>query len=156
MAVYLKEQFGLDPFLDNYIWGSADELLREIDNEFCRTDNGKTFDYKKRNFTSSHVHSMLSTAILEMIASCKIFIFIESNDSLDLNELRRNRFTTFSPWIYQELEYVKMLFIAKGQRLDEQRLFSSQGKISFLMRHEVDLWGFKRLTAASLNSLNQL
>ena len=34
--------------VDEVIWGSADELLKAIDNQFCRKKDG-TYDYSKRN-----------------------------------------------------------------------------------------------------------
>lgn len=36
LAEVLKHKYGKTPFLDKYIWSSADGLLRKIDEEYCR------------------------------------------------------------------------------------------------------------------------
>lgn len=151
LALFLQEQYKLNPFLDHFVWGSADKLLREIDDEYCLNPRG-FYTYSKRNYTTSHVHSMLSMAISEMIAKCKIFIFIESNESLDYNALKNNGHKTLSPWLYQELQYVKMLSAAVNQPINEQRIYSSGGRISFIVRYNVDFEGFETLTTSRLMS----
>lgn len=149
LALFLQEQYELKPFLDHFVWGSANKLLREIDDEYCLNPRG-FYTYSKRNYTTSHVHSMLSMAISEMIAKCRIFIFIESNESLDYNALKNNGHKTLSPCIYQELQYVEMLSAAVNRPINEQRIYSSGGRTSFIVRYNIDFDGFKILTANQL------
>ncbi len=140
-----------DPFLDSYVWSSADGLLKEIDRQYCITPDGRHYDYNKRNFSSSHVHTMLSMAILEMIARCESFIFIESDDSIDFEELRGSGARTQSPWIYQELQYVRMLSAASNQRIDEGRMFSNI-QDSLKISYEANLNDFIRLLSRNINA----
>lgn len=59
-AGWLKEKFGLQPFIDSCVWGYSNELLREIDNNYCKNDYGNTYNYEKRNVSTSHVHMMFA------------------------------------------------------------------------------------------------
>lgn len=154
LAAYLSREKNRTPFLDDFIWGSADNLLREIDEKFCMHSTGKSFNYNKRNFSTSHVHTMLSMAIFEMIARCKTFIFIESNDSLDFNALKDENRRTLSPWLYQELQYARMLSIMTKRIINESRMFSIGGQLK--ISYGVDLDDFKKLTASSLRTIVEL
>lgn len=102
LAGFIESQFGLKVFIDSLFWGSADELLWEIDKEYCLNDTGD-FDYKKRNFTTTHVHAMLTTAIAKAIYNSEIVIFLNSEKSIYKieEEVEKNR--TLSPWIYEEI-----------------------------------------------------
>ncbi|MBQ5872570.1 MAG: toll/interleukin-1 receptor domain-containing protein [Bacteroidales bacterium] len=104
---YLKKQCNLDVFLDSTIWNSADQLLKIIDNEYCKGINRHIYDYKKRNFSTSHVHTMLSMAMMEAIKRSELFLFIESENSLTLCDGINN--STLSPWIYQECLFSKYI-----------------------------------------------
>lgn len=151
LASFLRNDLRMKPFIDSYIWGSADELLKEIDKDYCAHSNGKSFDYNKRNFSTSHVHTMLSMAILEIIARCKAFVFIESDESLDYNQLKDYNLKTISPWLYQELQYANMLSIAVFHQLNEERSFSEGGRLT--ISYEADLSNFKSLTAKQLQEM---
>ena len=65
--------------MDEVIWGSADGLLKAIDNQFCKKGDG-TYDYNKRNLTTSHVHAMLTTAILNSIDKSETVIFMNTDN----------------------------------------------------------------------------
>lgn len=39
-AAWLKEKYRCSVFLDSFVWNSADDLLREIDNLYCKQRNG--------------------------------------------------------------------------------------------------------------------
>lgn len=58
-AGWLFDTFGLTSFIDSCVWGCCDELLQEIDDKYCWQPKNKTYNYKKRNYTTSHVHMML-------------------------------------------------------------------------------------------------
>ena len=150
LAKYLRS-IGREPFLDNYVWSSADDLLKEIDERWCKTDDGKYYDYNKRNFSTSHVHTMLSMAILEMIARCESFIFIDSYESLDYSEFKETGVSTLSPWLYQELQYVRMLSTVQ-QPIIEQREFSDI-RDSLKIKYGAELTDFTELTATNIYRL---
>ena len=73
------EQFNLNVFVDTFYWGSADDLLKEIDDIKCKNSDG-TYDYQKRNITTSHVHAMLTSAIMQVMDLSEIVIFVNTNN----------------------------------------------------------------------------
>ena len=96
------ESHGVSCFLDAYYWNNADDLLRIIDDARCKNSNGETYNYKKRNYSTSLIHALLSMAIMEAIEKCDFGLFIESRNSLIL-DLDNIHSYTLSPWIYEEL-----------------------------------------------------
>lgn len=71
IAGFLKKELNLNTFIDSCLWGYSNDLLREIDEKYCRHSNGTSFDYDKRNYSTSHVHMMLSIALSRMIDKCE-------------------------------------------------------------------------------------
>ena len=74
VASWLNSQFGLLPFIDSFVWKSADRLLKIIDDKYCLNDNGKTYSYEARNLSTSYIHMMLASAISKMIDKCPLFL----------------------------------------------------------------------------------
>lgn len=111
LAGWLKKQFELDVFMDESIWGSADALLRTIDDEYCWQPKSETYSYKKRNLTTSHVHAMLSTAIYSVMDKTEVVFFLNTSESIPKigDTIEENSEYTLSPWIYQELMATKLL-----------------------------------------------
>lgn len=114
-AGWLHNCFGLESFIDSCSWGYCDDLLNKIDKRYCYSAKKGTYDYKLRNYTTSHVHMMLSTALTEMIDQTECIIFFNTPNSINLaTELekikrRGKEHTTISPWIYHELSMTTML-----------------------------------------------
>ena len=108
VAKMLNQWFGLDVFVDSMFWGSADELLWEVDNKYCRK-NENTYDYNKRNLSSSHVHAMLSTAIMKAMDQSEIIIFLNTPNSVPEIKSTMEEEYTLSPWIYEEVLLSSML-----------------------------------------------
>lgn len=108
---YINEKTKLKSFIDSEVWGYSNDLLKHIDNKYCIQDEN-LYSYESRNHSTSHVHMMLSVALMQMISKCRYFIFLdtqnsnENNNTLtkgsDINE-------TNSPWIYNELMITKIL-----------------------------------------------
>lgn len=117
LAAWLKKYKNLSCFVDSFAWGSADQLLKEIDDKYCYRKHSKTYDYKKRNFTTSHVHAILSMALLDTILRSKYCIFIESTESVPLNSGLKKK--TLSPWLYEEVKYMQLF-----QPKRETKMFS--------------------------------
>lgn len=120
-AGWLYDEFNLTAFIDSCVWGYCDDLLRQIDNEHCKKEDGKTYDYNLRNYTTSHVHMMLSTALTEMIDKTECIMFYNTPNSVSLAddlEMLKNekRKVTLSPWIYHELATTSLLRICKPTR----------------------------------------
>ena len=158
LASWLENCCHLRVFLDSYVWRSADGLLLEIDKLHCRKRNGD-YIYGRRNYSTSHVHAMLSMAIMDIINKTECCIFIESNNSIDLNRLdNTSHAKTLSPWIYEELSMMRML-PSRGTRR-EVRYFSAitdsrlhESLEDLRIRHSVDLRDFGTLTSQDLLSL---
>lgn len=120
-AGWLYDEFNLTAFIDSCVWGYCDDLLRQIDNEYCKKEDGKTYDYYLRNYTTSHVHMMLSTALTEMIDKAECIIFYNTPNSVsladDLETIKNaKKKVTLSPWIYHELAATSLVRICKPTR----------------------------------------
>ena len=146
-ATWLKEKYGYNVFLDSFVWNSADGLLREIDNLYCKQRNG-LYNYHKRNYSTAHIHTMLSMSIMEIIKRSKVGILIDSHHSINLERLRNsNQAKTLSPWIYQEIMFMRQFATNRSST----RMFSSENLNEDLqIAHSVDLSGFTTLTARYL------
>ena len=133
LATWLETYYDCSCFIDSLVWKSADELLKEIDDRYCYRKHTKTYDYKKRNFTTSHVHAILSMALLDTIKNSKCCIFIESEESISLeNGLKKK---TFSPWLYEEIKYMTLF-----QPTDSRKYFSITDSLNenFKVKHDAD------------------
>lgn len=111
-AGWINETFGLESFIDSCSWGYCDELLRKIDDKYCYNARTQTYNYNLRNYTTSHVHMMLSTALSEMMDNTECIIFFNTPNSINMaNELGKikNQRKTLSPWIYHELLMTTLL-----------------------------------------------
>ena len=119
-AGWLYDEFNLTSFIDSCVWGYCDDLLRMIDDTYCKNSKSDTYNYTLRNYTTSHVHSMLSSAITEMMDNTECLLFFNTPNSLSMPEelegLRTKNSTTFSPWIYHELSMSTMIRLRPPQR----------------------------------------
>ncbi|MBN1037067.1 hypothetical protein DWC20_16145 [Clostridium botulinum] len=102
LAGWLYKEFNLTSFIDSYVWGYCNDLLKDIDEEYCKHSNGQSYDYDKRNYSTSHVHMMLSTALTKMIDKTECIIFLNTDKStLKAEDIIKTK--TRSPWIYSEI-----------------------------------------------------
>ncbi|MBS3199157.1 hypothetical protein [Turicibacter bilis] len=113
---FFHKFFNIEVFVDSYIWGYCNDLLLELDNKYCRTDNS-FFDYHKRNHSTAHVHMMLSNSLNKMINKTECIIFLETKNSLDAKNIIENG--TSSPWIYSELIATKLIQITFPERIPQ-------------------------------------
>jgi hypothetical protein len=127
-AGFLNDIFGIDSFVDSCIWGYADELIRIVDNKYCR-NRSETYDYKKRNISTSHIHMMLTIALMKTMDSCECLFFINTPNSVPITDMIINADYTYSPWIYSEIEMSRML---KHRPLSDYRI---QHDIEHSMKH---------------------
>ena len=105
-ASWLLGKFSITSFIDSCIWGYADELLKIIDDKYCLDEKKKTYDYKKRNLSTSHVHMMLMTALSKMIDKSECVFFLNTPNS-NIGEGIKS--ATLSPWIYGEIEISRLI-----------------------------------------------
>lgn len=106
LAGWLKHTFDLNVFIDSCVWGYANNLLKKIDDRYCKNPDGAFYSYEKRNFSTSHVHMMLSTALTMMIDKVECVLFLNTPKSIDTTEVIDK---TKSPWIYLEMAMMKLV-----------------------------------------------
>jgi hypothetical protein len=100
---WLKAELGLTAFVDSLVWGSADALLRKIDNNYCKNEDERSYNYKKRNLSTSHVHMMLAMAIAQMIDKCECLFFLSTPSSISAENTVNDKSQTSSPWLFAEI-----------------------------------------------------
>ena len=134
LASWLEQKCGLRVFLDYYVWGSADSLLKDIDDHYCKQKDGR-YNYSRRNYSTSHVHAMLSMAIMDIINA-----------------------KTLSPWIYEENKMMLLLPSRLARR--EVKYFSviekaerSDSLKNLMIAYKVNLKGFYTLTCENLKKM---
>lgn len=127
-AYVIEHVFGVSCFIDSMVWENMTNVIKAFDNVYSLSTDGKSYSYKKCNYSSAHVHTMLATALLEMINDCECFLFIGSkNSTLNLNYFRDHSDATLSPWIYEEntfVKYIKPIIPEWLLRKRERRYFS--------------------------------
>ncbi|MEO9502880.1 hypothetical protein [Nonlabens ulvanivorans] len=129
LAGYLKQNFGLTTFIDSTVWGFSNTLLKTLDDEYCLNDGGNTYNYNLRNYSTSHVHLMLKSALDKMIDSCEAVFFLNTPNSVSArNTVKEN---TKSPWIFSEIATTQIIRKKTPNRLkQETRLFSAKESVS--------------------------
>lgn len=105
LAGWLKETFGLTAFIDSCVWGYSNELLKQIDDVYCFNGN-HSYCYEKRNYSTSHVHMMLSVALTQMIDNTECLFFLNTPNSITPDTIINQ---TESPWIYSEIAMSKLI-----------------------------------------------
>ena len=106
LAGWLKKTFGLTAFIDSCVWGYANKLLKMIDNEYCYQKGTNAYNYQKRNYSTSHVHMMLSVALTQMIDNTECLFFMNTTNSITPDP---NSNQTESPWIYSEIAMSRLI-----------------------------------------------
>jgi hypothetical protein len=110
LAGWLRDELKLRVFVDSAIWGSADQLLKNIDKSHSKSETDpKYYDYRKRNLSTSHVHMMLVMAIAKMMERSECLIFLNTPTSISPKNTIKDKDYTASPWIYAELELSRMV-----------------------------------------------
>lgn len=112
IACWLKNEFDIDAFIDSTVWGYSNDLLKKIDDSYCvlsenKKTGRKTYDYDKRNYSTSQVNLILSSALHDMIDSCECIIFLNTENSISVVNTIKNK--TNSPWLYDELQTTRLI-----------------------------------------------
>jgi len=157
LATLLRKK-GLKVFLDSTIWYSADGLLDAIDQRYSWADDNIHYDTTKRNFSTSHVHAMLSMAMLEAIRKSECCLFIESPHSLTLKSGIETH--TLSPWIYEEATFINNIQPSLPPRMvgPQIKMFCEGGNLriedsasnQLKAEYNIDLTNFKHILAEDL------
>ena len=136
LAGWLKENFGLVSFIDSTVWGYADKLLKEIDMEYCALQSGR-FNYKMRNYSTAHVHMMLSSALACMMDKCECLFFVNTPQSF-FPEKEMQEGKTLSPWIFFEISTSKIIR-RKPADLVSRKLSLETIDESLVVEYQLDL-----------------
>lgn len=156
-ANVLKAKFDVRCFVDSMVWENMEKLLAVIDEKYCKNKKTGNYYYQNRNLSTAHVHAMLTIALMEMIEQCECCIFIQSdNSTIPSLKLRgiEHRDKTFSPWIYEEINFMNMLEPRESQRLlklfsnlneNEQRAINGFVNPAVPIIHRLDLDKFKEV-----------
>lgn len=146
LAYLLKKRLGIDSFIDSFVWGYADELLKTIDDKYCLNDDNRTYNYQIRNYSTSHVHMMLSTALTKMIDKAECIVFLNTPNSV-ISEGIVDR--TYSPWIYHEIATTKIIRQNIPERIGKNRGLIKEGQEfaakSLQIGYEIDFNNFALL-----------
>ncbi|MGQ4668795.1 hypothetical protein ACUIJN_23725 [Metabacillus halosaccharovorans] len=127
LAGWLNQVFNLDVFIDSCVWGSADMLLKKIDDRYCWMSDVGSYSYENRNYSTSHVHAMLSTALNSMIDKSECLIFLNTPNSINTKEVVQQK--TNSPWIYLEIGFSQLIRKkAPNRKLIKKAIFEAAEK----------------------------
>ncbi|MBP0952623.1 hypothetical protein JTA33_19495 [Pseudomonas sp. 20GA0080] len=145
LSGWLYETFGLTCFIDSSIWGYSAKLLKMIDDEYCYDKDRMVYNYDDRNKSTSHVHMMLSTALTKTMDACECVLFVNTPNSIKIDQSINRISATESPWIYSEIAMTKLL---RKRELREHRRFTAEAmdragnedfKKSLGVNYDVDL-----------------
>jgi hypothetical protein len=109
LASFLKSHFNIDCFVDSAVWGYVNDLLFDIDREHCLNMDSKSYDYQKRNISTTHVHSMLSASLANMLDNTECLFVLNTPNSISATDEINNTMTTGSPWIFYELSVANVI-----------------------------------------------
>lgn len=107
-AGWLNKTFNLNVFVDSGLWGNSAELLKEIDDEYCKNENKLSYSYEKRNYSTSHVHMMLAMSLAKVMDKAEITLFLNTDNTIKPVSDTINK-STSSPWIYTELVFTSLI-----------------------------------------------
>lgn len=134
-AGWLYKMFGLRAFIDSMVWEYSNDLLKIIDDEYCLKSSG-SYSYEKRNYSTSHVHMMLSIALTKMIDKCESVFFVNTPNSIIVSENIVAANYTLSPWIYSEIEMTRMIRHKKLSEYRDIEKIMNESVIHFAERNE--------------------
>lgn len=156
LAGWMYQKFGLTAFIDSCVWGYCNDLLKQIDDRYCRNESGDTYNYDLRNYSTSHVHMMLSTALTMMMDNTEMLLLLNTPSSISTNQAINQ---THSPWIYHELATSAKL---RKRTVQEHRIYRSDDKRSVFamneslqIKYDVPLNHLLKLTWEEVNDWTQ-
>lgn len=156
-SYWLHKNLGLRCFVDSIFWKYSNKLIEKLDYDYCRYYDKAAkkylYRYSKRNITTANVHCMLTMALMKMMDSCEMVIFIDSENSIKYDN---DSTKTPSPWIYEEIEMANKLPSHLPDRLrdsksdylseSELRMFT-KGVENVTFMYDAKLKSFSDLTA---------
>lgn len=80
-----------------------------IIDDFDENSDENTYDYDKRNQSTSYTHMLLANALLKTIKNSENFVFLNTRNSINATDIVTNTKETNSPWIYFEINVADSL-----------------------------------------------
>ena len=111
MAGVLKHRLGIEAFVDSAAWGCYRDLANSL-YAFALSGYKSLSESQKAMLKFSateHAHCMLSKSLIQMMDRCECLIFLDTSASVGLRNITADSRSTFSPWIYTEIEASRVL-----------------------------------------------
>lgn len=118
LALYLKQNMGVEAFIDSEVWGYYDDLLKYINDEYAQIQPG-LYDYRAANINAINISLMLSNALHDMIDKTECLFFLNTPNSINVGENIQIK-NTSSPWIYDEIKTVATIRKRKPKRWQDE------------------------------------
>jgi hypothetical protein len=77
-----------------------DELLQEIDDKFCIPKGWSHYSYSLPNRTTNNVHSILISALQQMIKLSELFMFLGTENAINIDDYMSEDGRLSSPWFF--------------------------------------------------------
>lgn len=132
LAGWLNKKFGLTAFVDSCVWKHSRELLRAIDNTYCKKTGDENYDYDKRNISTSQVHMIVCSALMSMINKCECMFFLNTPNAIKMSSIETATSKTESPWIFFEILVSKFIQQKEPSRLKTKFMNESE-KMQFTL-----------------------
>ena len=148
LGAYLQSK-GKTVFIDSCIWGSVYRLQKILDDGYCQNDDKKTYAYNKVMKSTSYTHMLLTNALLKTLENCENFIFLNTKNSINAENIIKDTSETNSPWIYFEINVANALLKEKFK----MRQFSESKENCDVfpeMAFEADLKNFSKVNIKKL------
>lgn len=136
LAGILKQEHNLNVFVDSNVWLNCKDLLKLIDDHYCKNINDSNYNYQARNYSTSHVHMMLMNSLNSTINSSEALFFLNTPNSISAKEVIKQE--TFSPWIFAEIETSKIINKVTPERLFEKTKMFSKSHKEYVALNESD------------------
>jgi len=154
LAGWVWSCFQLSVFIDSAVWGNAANLLSIIDSKYCWNQDQETYNYDKRNLSTSHIHMMLAVALAKMIDATECAWVLNTPNAVTSKDAVEH---TRSPWMYSEI--ATMHFVRRREpeaHRDKVKIAKAQREgveaPPLVIMHQVSLNKFVALDADDLNA----
>lgn len=166
LANTLYEKYDIISFIDSQLWGHIEHALKEMHELHCKIPGSSHYSYRKSNNLLSHIHTILSMALMRVMDNADSVIFIESDNSIyqymgddkisPIDIIERTS-ETLSPWISSEVNFANKLR-AKGHKdrdgkliggleslsLNDEKMLAEDAQLK--ITHDLDLTNFIEIT----------
>ncbi|MGE4496306.1 MAG: hypothetical protein AB7E48_00385 [Deferribacterales bacterium] len=139
---WLSKELDLTTFIDSDVWGYKDNLIKEL--------TGSMSNKKQIIRCVDNINIILSTALTKMISETPVFIFLESDNSVE------NDYSTYSPWIYNELLMTTLIATKKEKMFSasQEALLEKYAHFEYDVEHI--LRGFPSLSFRQLSEWKKM